>query len=135
MDIVDPRWSDAAHSTVTAEIDGETVTFAADPSNRHYAALLAGEAGIGQFQPPPPQVPEAVRRHQGLIALLSVGITEQMVRDRIALIEDVNQRELTRLRFEQPEWRRDSPFIAWGGAEFGLSAQQVDDLFVSAWSI
>lgn len=82
---------------------------------------------------PPPPVPARIARHQGLIALLlGSGITEQMIRDRLAEIAEPVQREITRIRFEQPDWLRDSDFIAWGAAEFGLSAAQIDDLFRAA---
>jgi len=134
MDFIDPRWANSAESAVTAVVDGEPATFPKDERNRHYAALLAAGLVIAAYAPPPPQVPEAVLRHQGLIALLSVGITEQAIRDKIALIEDLAQREMTRLRFEQPEWRRDSDFIAWGAGEFSMSASEIDQLFIAAWA-
>lgn len=133
MDFIDPRWANSAESAVTAAVDGEPATFPKDERNRHYAALLATGLVIAAYAPPSPQVPEAVLRHQGLIALLSVGITEQLIRDKIALIEDPGEREMTRLRFEQPEWRRDSDFIAWGGVEFSLSASEIDQIFIAAW--
>lgn len=134
MDISNARWADASASIVTAMVDGELATFPKDDRNHHYAALLAAGLVIAAYAPPPPQVPEAVLRHQGLIALLSVGITEQAIRDKIALIEDLAQREMTRLRFEQPVWRRDSDFIAWGGVEFALTAADIDQLFLAAWA-
>lgn len=135
MNFNDLRWADAGMTILSASVDDAVLTFPADEQNRHYAAVLAGELDVAAFLPPTPQVPEAVRRYQGLIALLGIGITEQAIRDRIALIEDPVQREMTRLRFEQPEWRRDSNFITWGGAEFELSAAQVDQLFIDAWSV
>lgn len=94
--------------------------------------LWNGEA----FSPPEvaePVVPPSIKRHQGLIALLlGPGITEQAVRDKLAEIEDPIQRELTRIRFEQGEWLRDSEFIAWGADEFDLTGEQVDGLFIAA---
>ncbi|MBR0649502.1 hypothetical protein GXW78_07515 [Roseomonas terrae] len=77
-------------------------------------------------------VPDSISRTQGLIALLGAGITEQMIRDRIALIENETEREVTRLRFEQQTWLRGSDFIAWGAEQFALTAEQVDGLFVTA---
>lgn len=82
--------------------------------------------------PPAPAVPQSITRTQGLIALLAAGITEQAIRDRIGLIADAMEREITRLRFEGGSWARESPFIAWGAAQFGLSAEQVDGLFIRA---
>lgn len=132
MDPIQPIWADAAHSFVRIIADGLENLIPADPENRDYAALLEQGVAIGAFVASPPSVPEAVWRHQGLIALLSVGITEQAIRDRIAPIADPTQRELTRLRFEQPEWRRDSEFIGWLSAEFALTAADVDQLFLAA---
>lgn len=134
MDPIQPIWADAAHSFVRLVVDGIENLIPADPENRDYAALLEHGVAIGDYIAPAPSVPEAVRRHQGLIALLSVGITEQAIRDRIAAIADPTQRELTRLRFEEPEWRRNSEFIAWGAAEFTLTAADIDQLFLAAWA-
>lgn len=84
-------------------------------------------------EPAPPVVPASVTRTQGLLALLlGAGITEQAVRDKIALITDPTDREVTRLRFEAASWERTSAFIAWGATEFALSAEQVDGLFIQA---
>lgn len=83
--------------------------------------------------PPPPVVPARVTRTQAMLALLlGASITEQMIRDRIALIEDATEREVMRLRFEQATWLRDSEFIGWGAEQFALSAEEVDGLFVQA---
>lgn len=99
---------------------------------------LAGLAESLAANPPAAaaSVPAVIKRHQGLIALLlGPGITEQMIRDALATIEDATERELTRLRFEQPDWRRDSEFIAWGAGVFGLIGGQVDQLFISAGGV
>lgn len=47
MEFVNPRWTDASQTFVTAVVDGETIVFAADPANRHYAALVESGAEIG----------------------------------------------------------------------------------------
>lgn len=77
-------------------------------------------------------VPVEVVRHQALLALLDVGITRAMIEAAIAAIEDAIEREITDIRYQQPRWRQDSEFIAWGRQAFGLSEQQVIDLFVLA---
>lgn len=77
-------------------------------------------------------VPVEVARHQALLALLASGITRAMIETAIAAIADPVEREITDIRYQQPRWRRDSEFIAWGRQVFGLSDQQVLDLFVLA---
>lgn len=98
--------------------------------------IVAGPGGVPIAIDPPPapqMVPASVTRTQGLLALLlGAGITEQAIRDKISLITDPTEREVTRLRFEAARWERASAFIAWGATEFALSAEQVDDLFVQA---
>lgn len=77
--------------------------------------------------------PNLIKRHQGLIALLTgAAITEADIRGKIEDIADPIQRELTRIRFEQPEWERRSDFIAWGQQAFDLPDEQVDALFEAA---
>jgi hypothetical protein len=87
-------------------------------------------------EPEPEGVPQFIQRHQGLLALLGdgtrPGITEAMIREAIAAIADPVERERTRIRFEQQTWRRDSEFIAWGMATFGLDDKQTDGLFTIA---
>lgn len=76
-----------------------------------------------------------VARYAALVALLGAGITEQMIADHLAEIVDATEREHARLYFNRPAWRRSSSFIAWGMAEFGLTAAQVDALFIAASAI
>lgn len=81
----------------------------------------------------PPPVPGRITRTQGLIALfLARGITEAMVAAAIAAMEDPTDREITRLRFHAADWHRESPFIAWGAAQFGMGPAEVDELFRQA---
>jgi hypothetical protein len=81
-------------------------------------------------QAAPQPAPSKITRTQGLIALfLARGITEAMVTAAIAAIEDPTEREIARLRFHAADWHRESPFIAWGAAQFGLGPSAVDDLF------
>lgn len=77
-------------------------------------------------------VPQTIARHQGLLALLDVGITEAMIRTALDSIEDATERERTRIRFESPQWRRNSEFITWGQTAFGLTDAQTDALFRAA---
>lgn len=76
--------------------------------------------------------PIEVARHQALLALLDSGITRAMIESAIAAITDPTEREITDIRYQQPRWRRDSEFIAWGRQTFGLTEQQVIGLFALA---
>ncbi|TCR65432.1 hypothetical protein [Bosea sp. BK604] len=105
------------------------------PENAHFAEMQRLGLEIEPFEPPAPAVPLEIQRHQGLIALLlEQGITERMIRDKMEEIEGLTDRELTRIRLEQPTWQRHSEFITWGAFAFGLSSEQVDQLFISAAS-
>lgn len=93
-----------------------------------WAAMLAA-VDPAAFEAP---VATEVARHQALLALLDSGITRAMIEAAIAAIADPVDLEITDIRYQQPRWRRDSEFIAWGRATFGLSDAQVLDLFALA---
>jgi hypothetical protein len=83
--------------------------------------------------PSPPRVPTEVSRGQALIALFqAAGITDAMIEAKIAAIPDGAERYIARVRFQEPRWRRDSPFIAWGAEQFGLTEAETDALFLAA---
>lgn len=96
------------------------------------ARWLAAGNVIAPYVPPPATAPASVLRHQGLLALLGVGITEAMVSDAIAEITNMVERETARIRFMSPSWTRESTFIDFGKQAFGLTDAQVDALFVAA---
>jgi hypothetical protein len=87
---------------------------------------------IAPFVMQPPPAPAEVTRPQALIALRRAGITRQALEAAIAGIADEDEREEALIRYEGQTWRRDSAFIAWGKAQFGLSDEQVDALFRAA---
>lgn len=84
-------------------------------------------------EPEPAPVPVDAERTQCLLALFgdgtTPGITEAMILAEIEKMADPVEQERSRLTFYRPRWRRDSTFIAWGQATFGLTDAQVDDLF------
>jgi hypothetical protein len=83
--------------------------------------------------PTPPQVPAEVSRGQALIALFqAASITDAMIEAKIALIPNDAERYTARVRVQEPRWRRDSPFIAWGAEQFEMTPEQVDALFTLA---
>lgn len=76
--------------------------------------------------------PATVTRTQALLALLEVGITEAMILAKIEEMSDATERERSRIRFNAPEWRRDSELLAVMAAAFGLSPAAVDGRFIAA---
>lgn len=91
--------------------------------------LKLSQAEFGAAPDPNPKVVLPIARHQGLLALLPLGITEAEIRSRIGAIEDAIERETLRIRFEQPDWPFDGLFIAWLGETFALTAAQIGGLF------
>lgn len=77
-------------------------------------------------------VPQSVTRTQALLALLDAGITEAAIASQIALIPDELARERARIRFNGQVWQRGSDLIVVMAAAFGLTPEQVDDLFIAA---
>ena len=95
--------------------------------------LAQWEADQARVPAPPPRVPTEVSRGQALIALFqAAGITDAMIEAKLAAIPDGVERYIARVRFQEPRWRRDSPFIAWGASEFGLTEAETDALFIAA---
>ena len=94
-----------------ADDDAEALAFLAAPAN---------------------PAPVEADRHQALLALLDNGITRAMIEAAIAAIADPAEREVSEIRYQQPRWRLDSPFIAWGRQTFNLTETQVAALFALA---
>lgn len=95
--------------------------------------VVIHQAQVWFPQPEPAPVPAEAERQQCLLALFgdgtTPGITEAMILAEIEKMADPVEQERSRLTFYRPRWRRDSTFIAWGQATFGLTDAQVDDLF------
>lgn len=68
MNFANARFLDASRHTVLVDIDGSAATVPADPSNRHYAALISSGAPIASAPVPEPTAAdvraEASRRLQ-----------------------------------------------------------------------
>lgn len=110
--------------TMFKHVDGELVEMTPQ-EEAEFEAMQAQST-------PGPLVPDEVMRHQGLLALLEFGITEAMVMAKVDEIEEPVERERTRIRFMQPNWRRDSDFIEWGAEKFSLTEPRVGELFILA---
>jgi len=78
------------------------------------------------------RVPQMVSRAQVKVALIQAGLWAQVLAF-VAAIPDPVERAVAEVALnDTSEWRRDSPFLAQAGAALGLTAEQLDDLFVAA---
>lgn len=121
------------HDAIAVIEDGVTVrNVPLDIDNRHYREILESGVEIAAYVPAT-FTPESVERHQALIVLLiQKQITEVMILAAIDEIEDAEQREIMRLRFNQPHWYRTSEFVAAMQPRWNISDQERDALFLAA---
>lgn len=78
------------------------------------------------------RVPQMVSRAQVKVALIQAGLWAQVLAF-VAAIPDPVERAVAEVTLhDMQEWRRDSAFLAQAGAALGLTAEQLDDLFVAA---
>ena len=83
-------------------------------------------------EPLPPAVPQQVTMRQARLALLGAGLLDD-VDAAIAAIPDPVQRKAAQIEWEYASTvERQSPFVQQLAAGLGLSAEQMDDLFVQA---
>lgn len=81
------------------------------------------------------QIPPAVTQRQARLALLQQGLLKH-VETALASISDTNAREAAKIEWEYgSEIRRDSHLIAQLAPALGLSASQIDSLFVAAGAL
>ncbi|WP_119157961.1 hypothetical protein [Caldimonas tepidiphila] len=107
----------------------------ADPANAAYRAFLAwcdaGHSPAPYVEPPAPG-PQVVSRFQARAALHLAGLLPQVE----ALMASPEADPLARLAWsDAQEFRRNSPTVAALAAALGLTAQQLDELFVTAAGI
>lgn len=109
-------------------------------------AAVAGE-GIGwsydgqTFTPPPappapaPTVPQSVSRAQGKAALIAAGLWPSVLA-YVDAIADPTDKALAEVALnDTQEWRRDSLFLNSAATALGMTAAQLDQLFVDASGI
>lgn len=102
-----------------------------------YTLKIVGNkvVGVPVFKDIEKYVPQTVSRAQGKAALLRRGLLTQ-VRDYINNMPEGDEKEMAQLAFnETNEFRRDSPFLQDIATQFGLSSEQLDDLFILGDSI
>lgn len=79
--------------------------------------------------------PQVVSRAQGKAALIQAGLWSQ-VQAYVSAITDPTQKALADVALnDTTEWRRDSPFLTTAATTLGLTAADLDNLFVTAAGI
>lgn len=82
----------------------------------------------------PVVVPERITRRQGRLALLQAGHLAD-VEAAMAALADPIERMAAQIEYEAETWERSNPWIERTGAAVGLSAEQIDELFIRAASL
>lgn len=113
----------------------------------HDVCIAADIGAIGwawdgtQLIAPAPQpqaqrsAPQTVTRAQGKAALIQAGYWPGVLAF-VASIEDETQRALAEVALHDTlEWQRSSPFLNAAAAGMGITAEQLDALFVAAGEI
>lgn len=81
-------------------------------------------------------VPASVTRRKARQALLLSGITKEMVTTALQNIPDPLERDLAMIEWEDSlEFERNRPLVAAVGALFGLTDEQLDELFITAGNL
>jgi hypothetical protein len=87
---------------------------------------------VEEADKPKPVVPHTVTMRQARLALLAVGLLDD-VEDAIEAIPDLKTRRAAQIDWEYAtDVRRDSPLIAQLGPNLGLTDAQIDELFIAA---
>ena len=82
--------------------------------------------------PPPPAIPQSVTMRQARLALLDIGLLDD-VDAAIAAIPDPVQRKAAEIEWEYATTVvRDSSWVQTLGASLNLTSAQIDELFIAA---
>lgn len=124
------QFSDEAHTTIRAVMDGVTVLVPADPGNRHYQEIQAWvEQGneITPYTPPPPIIPQSVTPRQARLAIDSAGLTAQVE----AAVTAAGA--AAKITWDYAlEIKRDDPLLDQLAQALKLTSDQLDQLFITA---
>lgn len=132
MIISNPRWANAEHTLVTAEVDGATATFGAVAHNMHYAIITGSGMSVAPFVPEPPTFP-TISPRQLRLALLETGTSGIQVDALLSAISDPDERDYAVIEWNHATaFGRDHPLIASLGSALGYTEEQIDTLWVWA---
>lgn len=115
--------------------DGLRLTVPDDPENRHRQIVAEWEAEGNVIPPtvPSPQLFAPISRRQMLLALLSIGITSQMVEAEIAAIADPFERAAGLIEWQAASTiDRDHVLLTDLAETFALPSSQIDALWLWA---
>lgn len=85
-----------------------------------------------QEQSPQDLAPQQVSRAQGKAALIQRGLWPSVL-NYAASIEDETERQLADVALnDTTDWQRSSPFLNAAAQALGLTAEQIDELFIQA---
>ena len=144
--VKNPQWANAEQTLIDLAIkwDGaaEEIPFTASPTDTEahgralFAAAVAGEFGpVADYvapSPVPPTVPQSVTMRQARLALLGIGLLDD-VDAAIAATPDPAQRKAAEIEWEYAQTvDRNSPFTQQMAAGLSLTAEQLDALFTQA---
>ena len=101
-----------------------------------YESLIAEvEVTYVPPEPPPIHVPQQITRAPGKAALILQGHCQEAL-DYVASIQDPTQRALANVALHDTlTWERSSPFLNAAAARLGMTAEQMDALFIQASEI
>ncbi|WP_085618860.1 MULTISPECIES: hypothetical protein [unclassified Pseudomonas] len=106
-----------------------------EPMGREvHAALLAGAAGaIKAYDPTiaPRFVPSTITRRQALLALLDIGMLDDL-EAAIASIESAIDKRKAQIEYDTAEWSRQNTWLKAITSEIGMTPSGLDDLFINA---
>ena len=118
------------NSTSVIRSDGAFIP--ADPANTDYAAYQQWLAEGNTPVPADPIVPQSVTVRQARLALLGIGLLDD-VHAAIAAIPDPAQRKAAEIEWEYATViERNSPLVTSLAAGLGLTAADIDALFEAA---
>lgn len=116
-----------------ATIDGQELVIPNAAGNRHWQMVqdaIAEGASVTVEQPPPAPIPDRVSRFQARAALMQAGLLDQ------AEAAVAQAGPLAQLAWNDAvEFRRNSPTINALAPALGLTAEQIDALFIAAAQI
>lgn len=105
-----------------------------DPGNGDYLAVLAWVADGNEIAPQPdpePVPPSRCTRRQGRLALLEVGLLDD-VEALIAAIPDDIQRRAAQIEYEADTWERSNATLQAVWAQMGRTPEGLAALFANA---
>jgi hypothetical protein len=129
--------------TIDCELNHPTlgwIKFTASPDDcepmgrQVHTALLDGAAGAIKaysHDSAPRFVPSTITRRQALLALLDVGMLDDLEAAITAIASPVDKRK-AQIEYDTAEWSRQNTWLKAITSEIGMTSSDLDDLFINA---